>query len=286
MSLAFDRYRLILTLTRDMLGTNPVDPNILDTHVLNKQRELIMEKCKVNKEINKYLDQLPLAKTKTDAEISALMDKLEELFGIELDSKKRAQVLAEGLDALKETMAEHELRGTTLFLWDKKNERPMIGDHMIYGFLKASAEAIGRTVERKKGQAMGSISYTQSLINQHLRCDEQFYTFDRDIKRHKDDSAAYLQRSLRAVTAQGPRVSLVKSEVVEAGAKLDITFKVMGGSDITEEVLDTLFSYGEFTGLGQWRNAGNGMFKYKLTKVEASKGGTKKIKSVEHALDA
>jgi hypothetical protein len=286
MSLKADVYKITLTLTREMLGTNPVDPNILDTHIINKQRELILEKCKLNKEVNKYLDALPIAKQKGEAEVDALMDKLEELFGIELDSKGRAKILAEGLDALKETMAEQELRGITLFLWNKQKKLPMIGDHMIYGFLKAAAEAVGRTLPRKMGTALNSASFTQSLINQHIRCTEQFITFDRDIKRNNDGSAYYLQRSLRAQTAQGPRITLAKSEVIEAGASLTFVLKVMQNCGITEEVLDTLFSYGEWVGLGQWRNAGNGMFTYTLQKGVEKGGGTAKKKQIESRIDA
>lgn len=276
----FNEYNVKIKLTRDMLGTNPIDPQIMETHVINKQRELILEKSKVNSEINKYLDQLPIAQKKSKEEVEYLMDKLEELLGIELDTKKRAKILAEGLDALKETMTEMELRGTTVFFWNKKLQRPMIGDHMIYGFLKAATEAIGRTLPRKHGTVLHSVAYTQSLINQHVRIDDQFLVFDNDLKRNKDGSTFYFQRSLRAQTAQGPRVSLVKSEVVEAGARLDFTLVVADNSPITEEVLHELFSYGRMTGLGQWRNAGWGMFSYQMKAVGAS-GGKRVSSSAE-----
>ena len=39
-----DKYRVKLTLLRDQLGTNPIDPNIQSTHILEKQRQLILEK--------------------------------------------------------------------------------------------------------------------------------------------------------------------------------------------------------------------------------------------------
>lgn len=138
---------------------------------------------------------------------------------------------------------------------------------MIYGFLKAAAEAIGRTLPKKNATVLHSISYTQSLINQHVRCEQKFITFDKDIRKNEDGSTSYLQRSLRAMTAQGPRISLAKSEVIDEGAKLTFTLKVLMGSPITEETLKTLFEYGEFVGLGQWRSSGHGMFTYKLIKL-------------------
>ena len=37
------KYNVTLTLKRPQLGTNPIDPNIHDQHIVNKQRELITE---------------------------------------------------------------------------------------------------------------------------------------------------------------------------------------------------------------------------------------------------
>jgi len=141
---------------------------------------------------------------------------------------------------------------------------------MIYGFMKAATEAICRTVKKaKKGTVLESCSYTQSLINQHVRCTKQFIPFDTDVIRNKETGdSAFKQRSLRAMTAQGPRVTLAKSEVVPAGSKLKFTLQVMEGSKITEEVLTKLFDYGQLTGLGQWRNAGYGLFSYEMMRVE------------------
>ena len=48
------KYRIELELIRDMLGTNPSDPDIQDTHIIEKERRIILEKSKINKEINKY----------------------------------------------------------------------------------------------------------------------------------------------------------------------------------------------------------------------------------------
>lgn len=274
--ISFDQYAVELTLQRDMLGTNPCDPNVMDTHIIDKQRKMIMAQSKVNKEINKYLEQLPISQEKGEAEVEAIFSKLEELTGVSLTDDQKKLVLRDGLEALKETFAEADLKGTTVFFWNKELQRPMIGDHMIYGFLKASAEAIGSTMEKKNGTVLRSVSWTQGKINQHIRISAQFITFDKDLKREENGKPVYSQRSLRANTAQGPRVSLAKSEVVEAGAKLRFILKVLRDSPITEDVLHTLFSYGEFSGLGQWRNAGNGMFSYELNKLEAGAGGVRK----------
>jgi hypothetical protein len=258
--LAMNRYQVKLTLIRDMLATNPCDPNILDQHIINRQRELILDQSKINKEVNKYLDQIDISKDKGEAEINRLLDGLEKLTGYTFTQQDRELAVAGELTKLKETFKELKMAGTTIFFWDKKTDKPCIGDHMVYGFLKAAAEAIGRTKEKKAGKVMHSTAYTQSLINQHVRCEDQFITFDKDIQRGEDGKPQYLQRSLRAMTAMGPRITLAKSEVMPAGATLKFTLKVMEQSDITKKVLEELFSYGEMSGLGQWRNAGHGMF--------------------------
>lgn len=263
----FDTYSIELTLLRDVLGTNPLDPHVLDSHILEKQRKLILEKSGINSEINKYLGQLEISKEKSDEEKQLLIEKLENLIGREFSEEEKVQAIRGELTSLKETFKEMDLRGVTVFLFNKKTGKPCIGDHMVYGFMKASAEAIGRTLPKKNGTILQSVSYTQSIINQHVRCDRQFIDFDRDIKREADGSPWYMQRSLRAMTAQGPRITLAKSEVVEAGAKLIFNLKVMQNSPLKEEVIKKIFSYGEFTGLGSWRNAGWGLFSFEMSKA-------------------
>lgn len=268
-------YRIELTLLQHQLGTNPCDPNVLDTHIINKQRKLILDKSKINTEINKYLDAIAISSERGEEEVNALFERLEKLSGLTLTPEERALAVAGKLDSLKETFKSLEIQGTTIFFWNQKLNLPMIGDHMIYGFMKAAAEAIGRCKKPKKeggkverGVPLESISYTQSLINQHVRCENQFITFDSDLKRHEDGSEFYLQRSLRAMTAQGPRITLAKSEVVEEGAKLIFNMYVMDNSPLTEAILHRIFDYGKMTGLGQWRNAGNGRFSYTLEKIK------------------
>ncbi len=263
----FTKYQVTLTLTRPMLGTNPIDPNIHDQHILNRQRELITENSGVNKEINKYLDQLQISAERGGKETESLIDKLEELFGREFTAEERKQAIKGELAGLRETLAEQELKGTTVFFRDEETGLPCIGDHMIKGHMKAAGEAISRTLPKKNGAMLHSASYTSSVINQHVTIDPMFIVSDQDIVRHADGSAKYLQRSLRAMTAQGPRVSLTKSEQIAAGAKLQFTLKVLDDSPLTEEIIRRLLTYGEISGLGQWRNSGYGQFSFELKKA-------------------
>jgi hypothetical protein len=246
-----------------MLGTNPLDANVMDTHIINKQRELISKNSSVNKEINKYLDALQISAERGEAEVNAVLAALEERLGRKLTEDEKKAAAAGQLEDLKETMDEVELRGVTVFFRDAEG-KPCIGDHMIKGFLKAASEAICRAKAKANATILQSYSYTASIINQHVRISPQFITFDRDIARREDGTPKYNQRSLRAMTAQGPRVSLAKSEVVEAGAVLKFNIDVFPGSPLKEAHLKEMLAYGAWTGLGQWRNSQWGTFEYIL----------------------
>jgi len=110
-----NRYKIKLTLLRDQLGTNPCDPNVHDTHILDRQRKLILENDKLTKQINKYLDQIQISKEKGDGETELLLDKLENLMGVEFTKKERKDAIAGELDSLKETFKELKIKGVTVF---------------------------------------------------------------------------------------------------------------------------------------------------------------------------
>ena len=261
-----NKYKVTLTLTRDMLGTNPMTPDIHAEHVIAKSRKIIAGTDASNKKLDKYIDALPITDEKENAEIEGIIRTLEERLGRKFNDEERSTMIATKLISLRETVEELDSKGITVFFRDE-NGKPCIGDHMIKGFMKAAGEAICKTNSKKNGTILHSAAYTDSLINQHVAIDEQFITFTEDIKRDGDGSPSYLSRSLRAMTMQGPRVSIAKSEVVPAGAQLSFTLNVMRGSQIDKNVLEQLFSYGQISGLGQWRNGGNGKFKYEITEM-------------------
>lgn len=240
-----DKYRIEITLLREMLGTNPVDADIHDAHRIERERKLIQEKSKVNTAVNKYADARDISEERKQTEIQKIKDRAEEL---------------------QETIGELDEKGVTCFF--REDDGIAIGDHMIYGFMKAAAEAITRTRAKKNGTILGSASYTESIINQHVRCEEEFIVVAKDIVRKGDGTPHYCVRSLRAMTAQGPRVSIAKSERIKKGSTFSFTLKVLEGSPLTQKDIEDIFSYGETTGFGQWRNCGKGSFTYKLKKVD------------------
>ncbi len=76
----------------------------------------------------------------------------------------------------------------------------------------------------------------------------------------------YRDRPLRAMTMQGPRTSLARSEELPAGTTCE--FEVHCLNDvISEGLLHDLFAYGEYQGLGQWRSGGNGSIDVTIERV-------------------
>lgn len=269
--LSYKYYNVTLTFVRPLLATNPADPQVANQHIIQKQRDLILENSKIQKEVNKYLDNLQISEEKGEEEINAIIARLEEITGVKLDDDAKKVLMQEGLKGLKETFAEFEHRGLTVFYWNEKQNLPMIGDHMVYGYLKEVGETLCKTKPKAREVFLQSITYTQSSINRFVRCTDRFLTFDRDILRNPSGSPKHLHRSLRAMTAQGPRISLARSEQMPEGTKLNFTLKILEGSPITIEHLHMMFECGEHSGFGQWRNAGNGQFTYELKEVEKPK---------------
>lgn len=268
-----DWYKVLIGFEREVLGTNPLDPDVLQTHIHNKQREIIMGQSKANKEVSKYIDALPISKERGDEEIDAIVAKIEELLGYPLDEEAKQFIAKGDLSQLKETVASVAPKGTTVFFWNRERNLPMIGNHMVLGFLKEAAVVASRTISGKKknGVLPDSASFAHSIINTQVRVLEEFICFDRDIKRKEDGSAQYLVRSLRANGgATGPRVCLARSEVVPEGAKLAFHLGVVKNSPLTQEMIELYLGAGETIGFGQWRGSGSkGLFTYEIEALKA-----------------
>jgi len=253
----FNVYKIKIKLTSQMLGTNPIDVNVMDKHIIDRQRKLISENSGINKAINKYFMAKDIEGE--EEELQALRGKIDEMLGTPLTDEE-FQDLKEGkfkkLSDLRESMKELDEKGITCFFRNPANGKVCIGSHMILGFMKAAGEAISKTLPKKNGTMLYSASYTSSIINQHCSVATKFIDSSIDIDRDEDGNPVYLQRSLRAMTAQGPRVSLAKSETIPEGAEFEFDLRVMKNSPMTSEVIDTLFSYGVMTGIGQWRGSG------------------------------
>lgn len=90
----------------------------------------------------------------------------------------------------------------------------------------------------------------------------------RDILIHTNKPVGVLQRPLRASTAQGERVALASSEMIEAGAWCEFDIVMLNDED--EALVREWLDYGSLNGLGCWRNASHGAFIWEESKKAAA----------------
>lgn len=127
-------------------------------------------------------------------------------------------------------------------------------DYQLKGFFKDACSAL----QRMKGEAMAKHSCGLKAYKKVI--DGCVFVYPRRIPIHFDGEITNLQRPLRAQTLQGERICLANSEVLSGGAWFECTLKF---PDAMEAVVIEWLNYGEFKGLGQWRNAGFGRFVWK-----------------------
>jgi len=68
------------------------DPNVLDTHIIERQRKMILKEGGLNKQINKYLDVLDISQEKFDEE--NIIHSFEKLIGRELNDEEKKLAIA------------------------------------------------------------------------------------------------------------------------------------------------------------------------------------------------
>lgn len=69
---------------------------------------------------------------------------------------------------------------------------------------------------------------------------------------------AVVERPLRAHTAKGDRIALVKSDALAVGTRISFEVHLVPHKEITAEVLQKLFLFGRYAGTFQWRGGGYG----------------------------
>ena len=148
-----------------------------------------------------------------------------------------------------------EEKAMTVFPKDE-NGNPIFWDYQIRGFFK---EACGN-LKKCKGEAFAKASCAMKAHKKII--DGLIFVYPRKIKIIMAGETGDMQRPLRAQTMQGERVALARSETVPAGSYIDITIKCLS-DDYVDAVMEWL-DYGQYKGLGQWRNASWGRFSYEL----------------------
>jgi hypothetical protein len=182
----------------------------------------------------------------------------------------REQVAGRSKDAekVKEEMAHlpaEELldKATTVFSRDDDGS-PIIWDFQIRGQLK---EALGVLLDLPDWKET-SVGKTKISKYTHKRIVDNFiFVTPRRIKLCEPTTLATFTRPLRGQTMQGERVALVTSEVVPAS---EFTIEVHTLHPVLDDLVRKCLAYGQWKGLGQFRNGGYGRFHAEeLTEADA-----------------
>jgi hypothetical protein len=136
-----------------------------------------------------------------------------------------------------------EEKGWTGFLRDENGL--FIYDYMVRGFMKNAGNVLKDAVKVKS---------LRSKIDNYL------FVQPRRIYLGQEKPDGVVERPLRAMTMQGPRVTLARSDKVSAGKEIEFHICLIPNKEITWDLVDTLLVYGELCGLGQFRNGGYGRF--------------------------
>lgn len=160
--------------------------------------------------------------------------------------KREEEIAAIGVD-------EAVRLGTTVFPRNAKGV-PCFWDYQIKGMFKDSVGML-RKVE---GTACSKIKAYKKEI------DGLIFIAPRMIPINAAGEMGTCQRSLRASTPQGERISLASSETLPAGSTIEFEITLLVDSD--EKWVIECLDYMKLRGLGQWRNSGKGRAVYEIIK--------------------
>lgn len=153
-----------------------------------------------------------------------------------------------------------ETKGLTVFLRD--DGVLCLADYVIKGFLK---EALGVIKSQVK------IGMSATKVDNFVFVEPDYIHFTRGGKPVTDADEIF-ERPLRAMTMQGPRVSVSASEIIRPGWEIEFTLALIANEKtaksvaLTWNVIEEALNYGSFKGLGQWRNGQNGRFTWEQAK--------------------
>lgn len=159
-----------------------------------------------------------------------------------------------------ETAEHREESGTTVF--HQQNGQVGIWDYQIKGFFKDACGACNR-FDSDARDGLEKLSAYKTKIDGCIFIEPRFIP----IQIAEGQEIGICERPLRADTAQGPRVSVCRSETVPAGSTIEIDIKIM--SKELKNYVELWLNYGAMRGLGQWRNSGKGRFTWEKLEVAA-----------------
>lgn len=196
-----------------------------------KKNEITMEKMEFVIELTSPM----LGTVPKDPEVykSYIADKAKEAHP---DRAGEIDEEVEGVEKIEE-------KGWTGFHSDENGL--FIYDYMIRGFIKSAIETL-----MENGAIKKIVAYKKWI-------DRLVFVGPRKIYFGKSEPDHVIERPLRAMTAQGPRVSLARSDAINVGQQIKFEITVLANNKgIDMDIIGMALSYGQYVGLGQWRGSG------------------------------
>ncbi len=223
-------YHVHVKFDTEILGTAPADPDVYTDFIVSKKFAAA-----------KALDKKGMLSQETKKAIAEEKDELtrEEIEALPEDAEK----------------------GITVFRRHPLNKSLVLPDYMWRGFLKAASQSTGDANGKTWGMA-GKIDRFVFITDASGR-PMRWVPLLRDGAEITEPDGTF-SRPLRAETQQGPRVTLAKSELLEAGIESDFYITVLPlGFEKAQLGIETLtkwLEFGMYSGCGQFRNGGYGRF--------------------------
>jgi len=173
-------------------------------------------------------------------EMLGTVTKDPEVYKTYIESKKPEEITEE--EYL--TVEKVEQKGWTGF--HKDDAGLFIYDYMIKGFLKHA------------GNVLKEVAKVKALRS---KIDDFIFIFPRKIRLGQKEADGIIERPLVGMTMRGPRVTLVRSDYINAGKVIEFEIKLLPHKELSWDLIKTLLEYGELMGLGQFRNGGYGRFR-------------------------
>lgn len=148
--------------------------------------------------------------------------------------------------------------GRTIFPRNKDGQ-PIIYGYQVLGFFKSACGFLRRESSTKSSKLK---AYKKEIDGNVKVYPDKDNKAGRMIPIEYDGEIGSCQRPLRASTAQGDRVAIADSESINAGASIE--FDIVLLNEKLKKNVEEWLEYGEYSGLGQWRNSGKGAFVYEV----------------------
>lgn len=291
----FDYYRVDFKLLRPQLGT-ATRVSIYAVHVLEKAKKEIAKANRLKEKTTKALDKYKGSEILPDKELRELQGVMRAYMaalGRGEDIPNTVPAILEAIepleDAWHEKLKKHEVMDATVFLRNKDG-KPIIGTHMILGNLKENAKIMVNGKDKSLLPSKVSVGETFAL---DVKAVDSFMIPDQEVltARSKEDADGIIstlpdmgsgkwvyenetgriliERPIKFERMGKVETAIAISEALPIGTEYSTVLRVRANSQINEEALVTLFSFGKSNGLGAWRGSGNaGAYCFKLEKLK------------------